>query len=193
MKYLKKFNENNINLNQLKILRYGFEILMNNTHLIENQIKNNLDNFLNEFNIIKFNFKFGKIIKFLGAGVFGAVYKLDNKKIIKITFDFHEAPFLYQYCNGNIKGLVKIDKIFKIKFGNSNAYIIIRDPITLINNKIKYKNEIEIAKNAMYNISPEWRGTHSENFGLQNGKVVLYDGFCKKTPVDEKKIPFLEL
>jgi len=45
----------------------------------------------------------------------------------------------------------------------------------------------------MYDISPNWRGTHMGNYAFQDGKVVLYDGFCKKVIVDETKIPLLEI
>jgi hypothetical protein len=147
--------------------------------------------FLDNLNVNKFENKFGKIVKFLGTGVFGAVYKLENGKVLKITFDFHEAPFLYKYCKlQKIKGFVKVDDVYKIKFGNTNAYIIVRDPVEFTK---ATDEEIEKAKDAMFKISPVWRGTHSGNFGKQNGEVVLYDGFCKKAKVDETKIPFLEL
>ena len=194
MKYLKKFNEGRTDLEPTKsILLDGFETLMNNTHLIEDQVRSNLDKFLSELNTQKLEKKFGKITKFLGAGVFGCVFQLNNGKILKITFDFHEAPFLYEYCKlKKIPGLVKIDDVFKIKFGNTNAYIIIREPIQVVKNR-EYPKEIKKAEDVMYKISSVWRGTHEGNFGLQNGEVVLYDGFCKKAPVDEKKIPFLEL
>jgi ribonuclease HI len=88
--------------------------------------------------------------------------------------------------------LVQVDDVYKIKFGNTNAYLIIRDPIQVVKNK-KYPEEIKKAESAMYKISPSWRGTHEGNFGMQNNKVVLYDGFCKKAKVDETKIPSLEL
>lgn len=194
MKYLKKFNEGRSDLEPTKsILLDGFETLMDNTHLVQDQVRSNLDQFLSELNTQKLEKKFGKITKFLGAGVFGCVFQLNNGKILKITFDFHEAPFLYQYCKvKKIPGLVKVDEVYKIKFGNTNAYIIIRDPIQVVKNR-DYPKEIKRAEDAMYNISPVWRGTHEGNFGLQNGEVVLYDGFCKKAPVDETKIPMLDL
>ena len=194
MKYLKKFIEGRSDLEPTKsILLDGLETLMNNTHLVQDQVRSNLDKFLGELDTNKLQKKFGKIVKFLGVGVFDAVYQLDNGKILKITFDFHEAPFLYQYCKvKKIPGLVKVDDVYKIKFGDTNAYIIIRDPIQVVKNK-EYPKEIKRSENAMYNISPVWRGTHEGNFGIQNGEVVLYDGFCKKAPVDESKIPILEL
>ena len=192
MKYLKKFNEN---LNGTKgNLLDGLNTLMQNTHLVQDQVRHNLDGFLDGLDVNKFESKFGKITKFLGAGVFGAVYQLDSVKILKITFDFHEAPFLYEYCQlQKIDGLVKVDSVFKIKFGDTNAYLIVRDPIEVITNRNEYQDEIRKAKDAMYNIDKKWRGTHRGNFGVQNGEVVLYDGFSKNAPVDETKIPFLEL
>jgi len=192
MKYLNKFNEST---NETKsILRDGFDMLIENTHLIQDQVRHNLDAFLDGLDVNKFENKFGGISKFLGAGVFGSVYQLDNGKILKITFDFHEAPFLYEYCQLNkIDGFVKVDAVYKIKFGNTSAYTIVRDPVQVITNRSEYQDEIRKAKDAMYKISPDWRGTHSGNFGVQNGEVVLYDGFCKDAPVNEKKIPILEL
>ncbi|NPV13206.1 MAG: hypothetical protein HPY57_15675 [Ignavibacteria bacterium] len=191
MKYLKKIESY---LEPIKsILITGFETLMYNTHLVQDQVRNNLDDFISELDTKKFEAKFGKITKFLGAGVFGAVFQLNNGKILKITFDFHEAPFLYEYCKlKRTPGLVKIDDVFKIKFGDTNAYIITRDPIQVVKNK-DYPEEIKRAQDAMYKISPIWRGTHEGNFGIQNGEVVLYDGFCKKAKVDESKIPFLDI
>jgi len=192
MKYLRKFNEDIDTLDETKtILKDGFETLMFNTHLVQDQVRQNLDAFLDGLDTNKFESKFGKIKSFLGAGVFGAVFQLDNNKVLKITFDFHEAPFLYQYCKlDKTPGFVKVDDVFKIKFGNTNAYIVVRDPVEFTK---ATDEEIQRAKDAMYKISPVWRGTHAGNFGKQNGEVVLYDGFCKKAQVDETKIPFLEL
>jgi hypothetical protein len=191
MKYLKRFNES---LDIKSILQDGFDTLMYNTHLVQDQVRQNLDKFLNELNENKFQNKFGKINKFLGAGVFGAVFQLESGKVLKITFDFHEAPFLYEYCKlQKIDGFVKVDDVFKIKFGDTDAYIIVRDPIEVLTNRNEYQDEIKQAENAMYKISPVWRGTHPGNYGLQNGEVVLYDGFCKKAKIDETKVPFLEL
>jgi hypothetical protein len=45
----------------------------------------------------------------------------------------------------------------------------------------------------MYDISPNWRGTHNGNYAFQDGEVVLYDGFCKKAAVDGTKVPLLDL
>jgi len=188
MKYLKRFNENIDNTKT--ILQDGFDTLMNNTHLVQDQVRHNLDAFLDGLDINKLETKIGKIVKFLGSGVFGTVYQLDTGKVLKFTFDFHEAPFVYEYCKlQGIDGFVKVDDVFKIKFGNTNAYIIIRDPIQIV----KRGEDTQKAKEAMYKISPSWRGTHPGNFGTQNGEVVLYDGFSKDAKVDETKIPFLEL
>lgn len=190
MKYLKRFNEN-FKIDEKEILRFGFETLMDNTHLVEDQVNDNLDKFLDELNLNKLETEVGKIVKFLGAGVFGAVFQLESGKAMKITFDFHEAPFVYKNCKQQeTDGLVKVDEVYKIKFGDTNAYIIIRDSLTFDDTTDEEKQK---AKDAMYKISPVWRGTHPENFGRQNGKVVLYDGFCKKAPVDETEIPFLDL
>jgi len=192
MRYLKRFNESVENVKS--ILTDGFETLMYNTHLVKDQVNNNLEEFLEETDFSKLESKFGKITKFLGAGVFGAVFQLNSGKILKITFDFHEAPFLYEYCKlKRIPGLVKVDDVFKIKFGKTNAYVIIREPVLVITDHSKYEEGVKRAEVAMYKISPAWRGTHVGNFGMQDGEVVLYDGFCKKAPVNENKIPFLQL
>ncbi len=192
MKYLKRFNESYDDTKE--ILRDGFDTLMINTHLVQDQVRDNLDTFLDNFDPIKLENKFGKIVKFLGAGVFGAVFQLDNGKILKITFDFHEAPFLYEYCKlKNTEGFVKVDDVYEINFGDTSAYIIVRDPIEVVKNQTTLKDEIQKAKDAMYRIDKNWRGTHAANFGIQNGEVVLYDGFSKNAKVDKNKIPFLEL
>jgi hypothetical protein len=94
---------------------------------------------------------------------------------------------------GITPGLVKVDSVYKIKFGKTNAYIIVRDPVNTNFDRYKYKEDIKKAENAMYEISPNWRGTHKENFGIQNGKVVLYDGFCKKADVDETILPSADI
>ena len=108
-----------------------------------------------------------------------------------------EAPFLYKYClHGKTEGFVNVDSVYKIDFGLTNAYIIVRDPITEVfdyRSSKKYRNEIQKAKQAMYEIDPNWRGTHYANLGIQNGKVVLYDGFSKNAEVDESSIPILKL
>jgi hypothetical protein len=198
MKHLKKFNELSSNNDQLvkSILREGFESLIRRSHIVSEQVKNNLDKFIESFDIEKFESKFGKIKEFLGAGVFGAVFSLDNEKVFKITFDFHEAPFLYEWCFlKKTPGLVKVDGVWNIKFGDTNAYLILRSPVDVLEfgEFSTHEDEVEMAEQAMYDISPNWRGTHKGNFAFQDGEVVLYDGFCKKALVDETKIPFLEL
>lgn len=203
---VKPFSEYN---NTKDILRQGFEHLIENTHLVGEQVSNNLDEFLT-LDTDKFEKIFGKIIKFLGAGVFGAVFALDNSKVLKITFDFVEAPFLYDFCLLNkTEGFVEVDAVYKIKFGETFAYIIVREPLKMIDKDIsevisdykqgkrkKYtglKQEVANALNAMYEIDPTWRGTHSANIAYQDGKVVLYDGFSKNIRLDDKKIPFMNL
>jgi hypothetical protein len=198
MKHLKKFNELSSNNDVLSkiILREGFESLIRRSHIVSEQVKNNLDKFIESFDIEKFESKFGKIKEFLGAGVFGAVFSLDNEKVFKITFDFHEAPFLYEWCFlKKTPGFVKVDGVWKIPFGDSEAYLILRSPVEVLDfsDFSKHKDEVEMAEKAMYDISPNWRGTHRGNFAFQDGEVVLYDGFCKKARVDETKIPLLEL
>jgi hypothetical protein len=198
MKHLKKFNELSSNNDVLSksILREGFESLIKRSHIVSEQVKNNLDKFIESFDIEKFESKFGKIKEFLGAGVFGAVFSLSNEKVFKITFDFHEAPFLYEYCFlKKTPGLVKVDGVWNIKFGDTNAYLILRSPVEVLEFIDFSKNEdaVEMAEKAMYDISPNWRGTHNGNYAFQDGEVVLYDGFCKKAAVDGTKVPLLDL
>jgi hypothetical protein len=92
-------------------------------------------------------------------------------------------------------GFVKVDGVWNIKFGDTNAYLILRSPVDVLEfgEFSTHEDEVEMAEQAMYDISPNWRGTHKGNFAFQDGEVVLYDGFCKKALVDETKIPFLEL
>ena len=198
MKYLKKFNESSSNNDQLakSILRKGFDALIMRSHIVSEQVKNNLDMFIESFDVEKFESKFGKIKEFLGAGVFGAVFSLDNEKVFKITFDFHEAPFLYEWCFlKKTPGLVKVDGVWKIPFGDSEAYLILRSPVEVLeySDFSKHDVEVERAANSMYDISPNWRGTHNGNYAFQDGEVVLYDGVCKKALVDGTKVPVLEL
>jgi len=198
MKYLKTYKENLETNSIINIMEFGFKQLIRNTHLVGEQVKLNMYDFLSDLDVQKFENKFGKIIEFLGAGVFGAVFALENGKVLKITFDFHEAPFLYKYClHGKTEGFVDVDSVYKIDFGSTSAYIIVRDELEQVFNNFKYlreyKDEIEIAKQSMYNIDPNWRDTHLENLGIQNGKVVLYDGFSKNAEVDEKSIPKLNI
>lgn len=197
MKHLKKFNELVSNDEMKKtILREGFESLILQSHIVSEQVKNNIDNFIETLDIEKFESKFGNITEFLGAGVFGSVFSLSNGKIFKVTFDFHEAPFLHKYCMlKKTQGFVKVDLVYRINFGDTKAYLILRNPVQVLEYKdfSLHKVGVKIAEKSMYDISPNWRGTHAGNFAFQDGEVVLYDGFCKKALVDETKIPFLEL
>ena len=198
MRHLKKFNELTSNNDVLSksILKEGFEALIMRSHIVSGQVKANMDKFIDSLDIERFESKFGKIVEFLGAGVFGAVFSLDNGKVFKITFDYHEAPFLYEYCLlKQTPGFVKVDGVWNIKFGDTNAYLILRSPVDVLEfgEFSTHKDEVEMAEQAMYDISPNLRGTHKGNFAFQDGEVVLYDGFCKKALVDETKIPFLEL
>lgn len=197
MKYLKKINEmTGHDTSTKRILREGFDYLIRRSHLVSEQVSSNLNKFIDSLDIERFEVLFGKIDGFLGAGVFGAVFSLENGKIFKITFDYHEAPFLYEYCLlKKTPGFVKVDGVWNIEFGDTNAYLILRSAVSLLDYRdfSEHEDEIENAENAMYYISPGWRGTHRDNFAFQDREIVLYDGFCKKTPVDEKKIPLLKL
>ena len=198
MRHLKRFNELTSNNDVLakSLLRKGFQALIMRSHIVSEQVENNMDKFIDSLDIERFEMKFGKIQEFLGAGVFGAVFSLDNGKVFKITFDYHEAPFLYEYCLlKQTPGFVKVDGVWNIKFGDTNAYLILRSTVDVLEfgEFSTHKDEVEMAEQAMYDISPNWRGTHRGNFAFQDGEVVLYDGFCKKAAVDETKIPLLEL
>jgi hypothetical protein len=198
MRHLKRFNELTSNNDVLakSLLRKGFQALIMRSHIVSEQVENNMDKFIDSLDIERFESKFGKIQEFLGAGVFGAVFSLDNGKVFKITFDYHEAPFLYEYCLlKQTPGFVKVDGVWNIKFGDTNAYLILRSTVDVLEfgEFSTHKDEVEMAEQAMYDISPNWRGTHRGNFAFQDGEVVLYDGFCKKAAVDETKIPLLEL
>lgn len=198
MRHLKRFNELTSNNDVLakSILRKGFQALIMRSHIVSEQVESNMDKFIDSLDIERFEMKFGKIQEFLGAGVFGAVFSLDNGKVFKITFDYHEAPFLYEYCFlKQTPGFVKVDGVWNIKFGDTNAYLILRSPVDVLEfgEFSTHKDEVERAEQAMYDISPNWRGTHRGNFAFQDGEVVLYDGFCKKAAVDEAKVPLLEL
>lgn len=197
MRHLKRFNELASNNEVSKsILRKGFQALIMRSHIVSEQVESNMDKFIDSLDIERFESKFGKIQEFLGAGVFGAVFSLDNGKVFKITFDYHEAPFLYEYCLlKKTPGFVKVDGVWNIEFGDTNAYLILRSPVRVLeySDFSKHEGEVEMAEKAMYDISPGWRGTHRGNFAFQDGEVVLYDGFCKKAAVDETKVPFLEL
>lgn len=198
MKHLKKFNELTSNNDVLvkSLLRKGFEALIMRSHIVSEQVRNNIDKFIESFDVERFESKFGKIKEFLGVGVFGAVFSLDNGKVFKITFDYHEAPFLYEWCMvKKTPGFVKVDGVWKIPFGDSEAYLILRDPVRVLefSEFSTHEDEVEMAEKAMYDISPNWRGTHRGNFAFQDGEVVLYDGFCKKALVDGTKVPLLDL
>jgi len=195
MRHLKKFNEM-VSSNTKDILRKGFRSLIMRSHIVSEQVENNMDKFIDSLDIERFEMRFGKIGEFLGAGVFGAVFSLDNGKVFKITFDYHEAPFLYEWCMvKKTKGFVKVDGVWKIPFGDSEAYLILRDPVRVLefSEFSTHEDEVEMAEQAMYDISPNWRGTHNGNYAFQDGEVVLYDGFCKKAAVDGTKVPLLEL
>lgn len=198
MRHLKRFNELTSNNDVLakSLLRKGFQALIMRSHIVSEQVESNMDKFIDSLDIERFEMKFGKIQEFLGAGVFGAVFSLDNGKVFKITFDYHEAPFLYEYCFlKKTPGFVKVDGVWNIEFGDTNAYLILRSPVDVLEfgEFSTHKDEVERAEQAMYDISPNWRGTHRGNFAFQDGEVVLYDGFCKKAAVDEAKVPLLEL
>ena len=198
MRHLKRFNELTSNNDVLvkSLLRKGFQTLIMRSHIVSEQVENNMDKFIDSLDIERFESKFGKIQEFLGAGVFGAVFSLDNGKVFKITFDYHEAPFLYEYCLlKQTPGFVKVDGVWNIKFGDTNAYLILRSPVDVLeySDFSTHEDEVERAANSMYDISPNWRGTHNGNYAFQDGEVVLYDGFCKKALVDGTKVPLLEL
>ena len=196
MKHLRKFNEMASSSPSKDILRKGFRSLIMRSHIVGQQVENNMDKFIDSLDIERFESKFGKIGEFLGAGVFGAVFSLDNGKVFKITFDYHEAPFLYEWCMvKQTQGFVKVDGVWKIPFGDSEAYLILRSPVEVLeySDFSIHKDEVERAEKAMYDISPNWRGTHNGNYAFQDGEVVLYDGFCKKALVDGTKVPFLDL
>lgn len=180
-------------------IKNGLEKLKSTTHLIQNQIEDNIKLYEKQFNENKFKNKIGNIKSFLGSGVFGAVFSIDNNKVFKLTFDFKEAPFLKKYClDEPVDGFVKIDRIYKDNFGHQKVFYVIRDnlqPITeirLINEVIsdykngnikQYTNDIQkgvaFSINQMLKLDPNWRITHYENFAIQNETVVLYDGFSK--------------
>jgi len=170
--------------------------LIRRSHIVADQVERNMEKFIDSLDIERFESRFGKIQEFLGAGVFGAVFSLDNGKVFKITFDYHEAPFLYEYCMlHKTPGFVKVDGVWKIPFGDTEAYLILRSPVEVLEYRdfSTHEAEVEKAANSMYDISPNWRGTHDGNYAFQDGEVVLYDGFCKKAAVDGTKVPFLEL
>ncbi len=200
----------------LKILRNGLQNVRRKSHLVSGQIKNNIDEFIENLSVDKFREEFGKIKKFLGAGVFGAAFELSGSKVLKFTFDYHEAPFLYDLSKSPLKGMVSVDKVVAFSFGDSTAYGIVRDPLTpapqskhssnirvvlqdLKSGKFdkkydsKIKRQAKTALMAMYNMDPSWRGTHLDNLGIQNGRVVLFDGFSKGVEKSASKVPKVDL
>lgn len=224
MKYLNtqaEFLTENNDFNDIKaILREGLMKVAQYSHLVHDQIVSNIDEFLDTLNVGTLVNTIGNIESFLGSGVFGAVFKLNNGKAMKITFDYREAPFLYEYgLKNRTKGIVKVENIFKVKFGNTYAYIIIRKnlsffknnkPVKYVINDLKrngiteettkkYKDmgglhyKIFLALKSMYDIDPNWRGTWYQNIAKQKGEVVLYDGFSKNIKLSDENIPFLDL
>jgi len=144
MKHLRKFNEM-VSSNTKDILRKGFRSLIMRSHIVNQQVENNMDKFIDSLDIERFEMKFGKIVEFLGAGVFGAVFSLDNGKVFKITFDYHEAPFLYEYCMLNkTRGFVKVDGVWKIPFGDTEAYLILRSPVDVLEYSDFSKYDVEV-------------------------------------------------
>lgn len=198
------------------VLREGLELVVRRSHLVYDQISNNIDAFLDTLDPLKFRNQVGVPKKVLGAGVFGAVYDLAGNKVVKLTFDYREAPFLYKVSKNHIDGMVEVDEVFQTPFGDSTVYIIIRDDLTPITqtqysrqasevlSDMKYgdrdieyedpkKREIQAALQAMYDMDPNWRGTHLENIGIQNGNIVLYDGFSKGVKYDSSMVPTINL
>lgn len=208
-------------LSTKELLYKGLSNVASNSHIVNDQISDNLEIFLRDLNVGKLIEAIGGDIKsVLGNGAFGGVFELDNNKVMKVTFDYREAPFVYEYgLKKRTKGIVKVDKVFKIKFGSTYAYLIIRKPLIFIKNTKmindiiydlkengvsdeivkKYREiggleyKIFLAFKAMYNMDPNWRGTHSGNVAKQKGQIVLYDGFSKNIKLSDEEIPFLDI
>lgn len=225
MKYLntqKEFlNENVETKNSIKEILYdGLMKVEKESHLVNTQIKDNIDLFMNDLNVGLLTEAVGNITGVLGSGAFGVVFSLDGDKALKITFDYREAPFLYEYgLKTRRRGIVKVDDVFKIKFGNTFAYLIVRKQLKFIKNtklvnsimsdlkrnKVtdittkKYKEiggleyKIFLALKSMYDMDPNWRGTWYANIAKQKGQVVLYDGFSKNIKLDDSEIPVLNI
>lgn len=198
------------------VLRKGLLNLLNTSHLVQKQVLNNLDTFIDNLNMAKFFTHFGRPIKFLGSGVFGSVFDIGRGKVLKITLDYVEAPFLYELLSNPINGMVTVDKVARFDFGESEAYGIVRDDLTPIT-KTKYRGkasevmddiewrdeyldyedpvkiEVKKALQSMFDMDPNWRMTHIENLGFQNGNVVLYDGFSKNVVYPTSSIPKVDL
>lgn len=200
----------------MKTLRSGLQKVRRKSHLVSSQIKNNIDEFIENLSDDKFRKEFGKIKKFLGAGVFGAAFELQSGKVLKFTFDYHEAPFLHDLSKSPVKGMVNVDKVAAFSFGDSTAYGIVRDPLTPApqskhssdirvvlrdlksrkfdkNYDSEIKKQAKTALRAMYNRDPSWRGTHLDNLGIQNGRVVLFDGFSKGVEKSASNVPKVDL
>ena len=185
----------------IEFIRDGLVELSHTTHLVGQQLKDNIDEYVSNFDDDRFSHKIGTITKFLGSGVFGAVFQLSSGKTFKMTFYFREAPFLYVYCyKSHTPGFVEIDEIYEDDFGKTQCFYIVREPIKKIGPTTKVDQVINDYKNGgrnltyndplkdgvskslqtMYNMDGNWRGTHSANLAIQNGQVVLFDGFSKK-------------
>jgi len=193
-------------------LKRGLKRVASVSHLVTSQINNNLNKFIENLDTEDFKAEFGDIKDVLGVGVFGAVFDLEGGKVLKITFDYHEAPFLFDLSKNARDGMVNVDKVVAFPFGDSKAYGIVRDGLTPIDEssyrrdanqvmrdlkrgrfdksyKDKIKRNIKNALMSMYQMDSNWKGTHVGNLGIQNGNVVLYDGFSKNVDENESKIP----
>ena len=200
----------------VKTLRSGLQEVRRKSHLVSSQIKKNIDEFFKNLSIEKFQKEFGKIKKFLGAGVFGAAFELSSGKVLKFTFDYHEAPFLHDLSKSTVEGMVSVDKARAFSFGDSTAYGVVRDPLTpapqskhssdirkvlrdLKSGRFDKNYDSEIMRQAktalmaMFDMDPGWRGTHLDNLGIQNGRVVLFDGFSKGVEKSASKVPKVDL
>lgn len=199
-----------------EVLSSGFNKVARRSHLVSDQIYDNLERFLETLDVKKFERELGKPKKYLGAGVFGAVWDIGGGKVLKITFDYREAPFLYKLSKKSKKGMVDVDRVVRFPFGESQAFGIIRDELKPIT-QTKYstaahdvfydmrhgdrdqlyqdpvKEKIQAALDSMYKMDPNWSGTHLENMGIQNGKFVLYDGFSKNVKYDPSKVPEIDI
>lgn len=200
----------------ISTLREGLERVARTSHLITSQIRDNKEQFLENLDVDKFISEFGKPTGILGVGVFGAVFDLSGRKALKITFDYYEAPFLYKISKNPRDGIVDIDKVVSFSFGDSTGYAIVRDELTPITQTDYYsearsvlrdmkggkrnksynstkKQEVKRALEPMYEMDPNWDGTHIENLGVQGGEVVLYDGFSKNISVSKDSVPSVNL
>lgn len=225
MKYLNTqdefLNENADSETSIKEILYdGLSRVANTSHLVSEQIIDNIDLFMEDLNVGLLTEAVGEITGVLGHGMFGAVFSLGDDKALKFTFDYREAPFLYEYgLKNRTKGIVKVDKVFKIKFGNTFAYLIVRNQLKFIKNDRlinsvmsdlkrngvtekttkKYKDaggleyKIFLALKSMYDMDPNWRGTWYTNIAKQKGQIVLYDGFSKNIKLDDSEIPMLNI